>query len=135
MLQAGILIPGINLLLSRARQTDTLIISGRGFPCLPEIETVDISLIADIPRVVQVLNAIRENFKAGRAFMAQEFYSVNSPGICEEFEQALNGLHVTLEPHALLKRRASHAAGLIRTGDTTRFGDIVIELARSPQGA
>ena len=129
MLQAGILNPNINSLLSRVRHTNVLIISDKGFPYWPEIETVDISLVADIPRVVEVLSAVRENFKVGRAFMASEFSSVNSSRICEEFEQALNGLDVTLEPHIQLKKRASNAIGLIRTGDTTRFGNILIESA------
>ncbi|HXN49764.1 MAG TPA: RbsD/FucU domain-containing protein, partial [Bryobacteraceae bacterium] len=69
MLEAGILNPAINSLLSRVRHTNTLVIADRGFPFWPQIETVDISLINDIPHVLDVLAAIRANFVLGRAFM------------------------------------------------------------------
>jgi len=37
------------------------------------VETIDISLVDDVPKVLDVLRAIRSNFVAGRAFMAEEF--------------------------------------------------------------
>ena len=49
MLRSGILNPAINSLLSRVRHTNTLVIADRGFPYWPHIETVDISLVDDIP--------------------------------------------------------------------------------------
>ena len=77
MLKSGILNPAINSLLSRVRHTNTLVIADRGFPFWPEIETVDISLVDDIPRVLDVLRAIRQNFVIGAAIMAEEFRSAN----------------------------------------------------------
>jgi len=77
MLKSGILNPAINSLLSRVRHTNTLVIADRGFPFWPEIETVDISLVDDIPCVLDVLRAIRRNFVIGAAIMAEEFRSAN----------------------------------------------------------
>ena len=62
MLKTGILNPALNSLLSRVRHTNTLVIADRGFPFWPMIETIDISLIDDIPCVLDVLLAIRPNF-------------------------------------------------------------------------
>ena len=62
VLKTGILNPAINSLLSRIRHTNTLVISDRGFPFWPQIETVDISLVDDIPRVLDVLQALTRNF-------------------------------------------------------------------------
>ena len=59
MLKTGILNPQINSLLSRVRHTNTLVIADRGFPFWPEIDTVDIALVDDIPKVLDVLRAIR----------------------------------------------------------------------------
>jgi D-ribose pyranase len=83
MIIQGILNPQINSLLSRIRHTNTLVISDRGFPYWPMIETVDISLVDDIPSVLQVLKAIQSNF----------------------------------------------AIGLIRTGDTTQYANMILESA------
>ena len=57
MIVSGIVNPAINSLLSRVRHTNTLIITDRGFPTLPGIETIDISLVEDIPRVLDVLQS------------------------------------------------------------------------------
>jgi len=77
MLRTGILNPAINSLVSRIRHTNTLVIADRGFPFWPQVETVDISLVDDIPKVLDVLRAIRLNFAAGKVFMAEEFRAAN----------------------------------------------------------
>jgi D-ribose pyranase len=129
MLKTGILNPHINSLLSRIRHTNTLIIADRNFPFWPQIETVDISLTDDVPRVLDVLRAIRTNFNVGSAFMAEEFRETNNPEICLQFEWALKGATLTFEPHIELKKRAPLVIGLIRTGDTTQFANVVLESA------
>jgi len=129
MLKTGILNPAINSLISRVRHTNTLVIADRGFPFWPQIETVDISLVDGIPRVLDVLRAIRANFVAGRAFMAEEFLSANSDQTRAEFEQALSGVPVAFEPHFELKKRVPQAIGLIRTGDTIQYANLIVESA------
>ena len=55
MLKTGILNPAINSLLSRVRHTNTLVIADRGFPSWPSLETIDITLVDDIPTVLAVV--------------------------------------------------------------------------------
>jgi D-ribose pyranase len=129
MLRTGILNPQINSLLSRVRHTNTLVIADRGFPFWPGLETVDISLVDDVPRVLQVLLAIKRNFVIGRVFMAQEFHSGNSAETRQMFEQALDKIAMVVEPHAHLKTRVPTAVGLIRTGDTTQYSNLILESA------
>ncbi len=127
MLKTGILNPAINSLLCRIRHTNTLVISDRGFPFWPQIETVDISLIDDIPRVLDVLQALTRNFVVAQAFMAEEFLSVNQPATKDAFTKALNGTPILYEPHVIFKRRVPQAIGLIRTGDTTQYANLILE--------
>lgn len=129
MLKTGILNPAINSLLSRVRHTNTLVIADRGFPFWPQIETVDISLVDDLPRVLDVLGAIRANFTAGRAFMAQEFRAANSAETVGRFELALAGAALEFEPHVEFKKRVPLAIGLLRTGDTTQYANMILESA------
>jgi D-ribose pyranase len=129
MLKTGILNPNINFLLSRVRHTNTLVIADRGFPFWPQIETVDIALVDDLPRVLDVLNAIRANFNIGNAFMAEEFRVANSPKTCREFEVALDGVPLAFEPHIEFKKRVPNAIGLIRTGDTVPYANMILESA------
>jgi D-ribose pyranase len=127
VLKTGILNPAIQSLLCRIRHTNTLVISDRGFPFWPQIETVDISLVDDIPRVLDVLKALSSNFAVARVFMAEEFLSVNQPETLAAFAIALDRMPTTYEPHVALKKRVPQAIGLIRTGDTTQYANMVIE--------
>ena len=129
MLKTGILNPGVNSLLSRVRHTNLLVIADRGFPFWPQIETVDISLVDDIPRVLEVLRSVRANFAIGRVFMAEEFRGANQAGVRMEFDLALEGLVVIFEPHTDLKKRVPAAIGLIRTGDTVPYANMILESA------
>ncbi len=129
MLKKGILNPAINSLLSRIRHTNTLVISDRGFPFWPQIETVDISLVDDIPCVLDVLKALRENFVVGQAFMAEEFRAVNTPATQAAFAAVLQAVPVLYEPHLVFKKRVPQAIGLIRTSDTVQYANIILESA------
>jgi D-ribose pyranase len=129
MLRTGILNPALNSLLSRVRHTNTLVIADRGFPYWPQIETVDIALVDDVPRVLDVLNAIRANFSIGRVFMAEEFRTVNSTDTVRALEGCLKEAAIFFEPHLEFKKRVPHAIGLIRTGDTIQYANMILESA------
>ncbi len=129
MLVGGILNPQINALLSRVRHTNTLVIADRGFPFWPQVETIDITLTDDIPRVLDVLAAIRMNFSIGAAYMAAEFQAANSEERRDSFARALAEIPVTFEPHVHFKQRVPSAIGLIRTADMTQYANIILESA------
>lgn len=126
MLKTGLLNPQVLSLLARTRHTNTLVIADRGFPFWPELETIDLSLVDDVPTVLQVLAAIRPNFVISEAFMAAEFLSANSPATRKTFAQAVKGVKLTHEPHVALKQRLAGAIGLIRTGDTIQYANMIL---------
>jgi D-ribose pyranase len=127
VLKTGILNPAINSLASRIRHTNTLVISDRGFPFWPQIETIDISLVDDIPKVLDVVQALRKNFVAVQAFMAEEFLSENTAETQAAFLAALKGVPTIYEPHVIFKKRVPQAIGLIRTADTVPYANLILE--------
>jgi D-ribose pyranase len=126
MLKTGILNPGINSLLACVRHTNMLVIVDRGFPSWPGLETVDISLVDDIPTVLQVLNAIMLNFNIGHIYMAEEFLAENTPEVCETFARAVGDIPIEFESHVNFKRRVTGAVGLIRTADTIQYANMIL---------
>ena len=126
MLIKGILNPQINSLLSRVRHTNLLVIADRGFPFWPTIETVDISLVDNIPTVLQVFQAIRTNFEIGEVLMAQEFIEVNSPSVRKAFSKAIADISLRYMRHAELKKLVPGAIGLIRTGDLIQYANMIL---------
>ncbi len=129
MLKTGILNPQLASLLARVRHTNTLVIADRGFPFWPGMETVDLSVVDNLPTVLQVLAAIRPNYVIGKAWMAQEFLKVNAKTTQRKFITALRGASLKFEPHLEFKKRVPHAIGLIRTGDATPYANMILESA------
>ena len=126
MLNTKILNPQLLSLLARVRHTNALVIADRGFPFWPQIETVDISLTDDIPSVLQVLAAVRQDFHAAQAYMAREFLKHNPPATRARFEKGLKGVPTTYEAHVEFKKRVPGAIGLIRTGDTVQYANMIL---------
>ena len=64
-------------------------------------------------------------------------YSPQDPGwmaatdapVRNAFGRVFRGLKVTREPHVQFKKRVPGAIGLIRTGDATPYGNLIIESA------
>jgi D-ribose pyranase len=126
MLKTGILNPQLLSLLARVRHTNALVIADRGFPFWPGIETVDLALVDGVPTVLQVLAAVRANFVVAEAYMAEEFLQVNAAATRRRFAAALHGARLTHEPHGVFKRRVPGAIGLVRTGDTVQYANMIL---------
>jgi D-ribose pyranase len=127
MLKSGILNPHVLSLLARVRHTNWLVIADRGFPSWPGIETIDLSLVDDLPTVPQVLAALRPNFVIRQAWMAEEFRQENTEATQARFAEALAGVKVVYELHGSFKHRVPRAIGLIRTGDTIQYANVILE--------
>lgn len=129
MIRTGILNPGLLSLLARLRHTNRIVIADRGFPSWKGLETLDLSLVDGIPTVLQVLDAIRANHVIGAAWMAQEFLEHNTADVCGRFARSLEGVRLEHQPHAQFKKLVPECIGLIRTGETVQYANIVLESA------
>lgn len=126
MLIRGLLNPQVLSLVARVRHTNALVIADRGFPFWPAIETIDLALVDGIPTVRQVLRALRQNFEVAEAYMAEEFLKENPAAVRRAFATELRGAKLIHEPHVEFKKRVPGAIGLIRTGDTTPYANLIL---------
>ncbi len=132
MIQEGILNPHILHLLARIRHTNTLVISDWAFPSWTGIEIVDISLTKGIPTVLDVLGLLKPAFKVGHIWQAGEFLAHNPDETIAAFDASFAAFapaEVTRLPHIQFKALVPNAIGLIRTGDPTAYGNIILESA------
>lgn len=129
MLKTGILNPALLELIARIRHTNLIVIADSAFPFWPQIETVDISLIDGVPTVAQVVDALRAQAQIGRAYAAEEFLKTNSKRTGDALRKRLAGVELNFEPHVEFKRRVPGAIGLIRTGDTIPYANLILESA------
>jgi len=126
MINHGILNPQILSLLARVRHTNAIVIADRGFPFWPMIETVDVSVVDDLPTVLQLIAAVRANHNFTQAYQAKEFLKNNTASVRQKFATALKGVPTKFEPHMEFKKRVPHAIGLIRTGDTVQYANTIL---------
>ena len=134
MLQKGILNPQINHLLSRVRHTNTLVIADWAFPSWKDMEMVDLALTRGIPLITDLLGLLHLNFKVGRVWQAEEFLDTNPKEVINKFQEGFDGfrnlypeLEVIRMPHDDFKKLVPLATGLIRTGDPTAYGNLILE--------
>lgn len=126
MIIEGIINPDLQHLLCRIRHTNMLVIADAAFPFWPQIETVDLALVRGVPTIVQVLDAVLPNLKVGPIYMAEEFKRTNPKATQNAFAKACRGVEIQFEPHIEFKKRVPDAIGLIRTGDTTAYGNMIL---------
>ena len=126
MINHGILNPQILSLLARVRHTNAIVIADRGFPFWPMIETVDVSVVDELPTVLQLIAAVRANHNFTQACQAEEFLKNNTTATRQKFAAALKSVPTTFEPHVEFKQRVPHAIGLIRTGDTVQYANTIL---------
>ena len=129
MIETRILNPRLLSLLARVRHTNRIVIADAMFPSWPGMEEVDLSLVAGLPTVPQVLEAIAATWKPGAAWMAQEFHEHNDASVRREFESALGAGAGVLqyEPHAEMKARVPGSTGLVRTGEMRIYTNVILE--------
>lgn len=127
MIKDGLLNPALLELLARFRHTNTIVVADRGFPFWPQVPTIDLSLVDDVPTVRQVLTALQGRYVIAAAFMAQEFHAQNAAAVAAEYQRLVGPAPIRFEPHVDFKRRVPGTIGLIRTGDTTPYGNIILE--------
>lgn len=102
---------------------------GPRFSIFPDIETIGLSLVDDVPRVLDVLCAVQANLDIGRFLMAEEFRHSNPPNVIERWTDFMEGAELTFEPHVEFKRRVPQAIGIVRTSDTTPYSNVILESA------
>ena len=134
MIQNGILNPDLLELLARIRHTNTLVIADWAFPSWEEVETIDLSLTKGIPLITDLLDLLHDNFKVGRIWQAEEFLNTNPPETIDKYSASFDGfkglypeVEVNRLPHVEFKCLVPQAIGLIRTGDPTAYGNVILE--------
>lgn len=129
MLHTPILNPALNEMLGRVRHTNTLVICDKGFPSWPGLQTIDLSLVDDCPTVLDVLHALVPHFTVGRVWMAEQFKAHNDAALLKAFETGLRNAPITFLDHDAFKKNVPATIGLIRTGGTAPYTNIILESA------
>jgi len=123
--KSGILNPALCQLLARTGHTDYFTISDRGFPVPDGPERIDLSLVDDIPTVLDVLTAIAQEYQIDRIVITNEMQEV-SPQRVEDLKKLVGPDKLEAVSHIEIKRLSQTGKATVRTGDTCPYANIIV---------
>jgi D-ribose pyranase len=126
MQEGGILNRDVARVIARMGHQDELIVCDAGFPIPDGVETVDLAVAKDTPRVTEVLAVLKADFSVEKLIVAEET-DAHSPSMLREIREVLGAMiPVETIPHAELKRRSRGVKAIFRTGDFTAYTNVLL---------
>lgn len=126
MNETGIVNRDIAAALSKQGHGDLMMVVDAGFAIPQGVEVIDISLSENIPMVIDVLAELRKFFSVEKLIIARQTKDV-SPTLFRKISESFGeNMEVEIIDHSVLKKISRDVKTVIRTGDFTAFGNVII---------
>jgi D-ribose pyranase len=126
MQEIGIINRGIAAAISKQGHQDLLMVTDAGFAIPDGVEVIDISLGENKPLVPEVLAELKNFFSVEKMIMARQTKDV-SPSLFNKISKAFGDkMEVEVIDHSELKKLSREVKTIIRTGDFTAFGNVIL---------
>jgi len=126
MKEVGMINGQIDAALNRQGHMDLMMVVDAGFPCPDHVELIDIALSEGVPTILDVLAELRKVHSVEKIVLAQETQKHNPAYFVEVSKAFGNGVAVEVIPHAELKERSHRVKTIVRTGDFTAWGNVML---------
>jgi D-ribose pyranase len=126
MKEIGMLNGQIDSALTRQGHMDLMMVVDAGFPCPDHVELIDIALSEGIPKILDVLAELRKVHSVEKIVMAQETQDHNPTYFTKAAKSFGDDVELEVIPHSELKKRSHNVKTIIRTGDFTAWGNIML---------
>lgn len=124
----GILNSDISRVLSYMRHTDTICIGDCGLACPESVELIDLSVSKNLPSFLQVLDAVLDDYKTEKIYLASEIQDKNS-ALLEDINVRLSDVPCTFISHEEFKLNLKNCKAVIRTGEMKPYANIILQSA------
>ncbi len=126
MKEQGMINREISKLISEQGHTDLLMVCDAGFAIPNGVKVVDLSYGVNKPMVVDFLKELSGVFSVEKMFMANETKET-SPSLFNAISKSFGeGVPVETIPQADMRNRSKEVKAIIRTGDFTAFGNVIL---------
>ena len=126
MKEVGMINGQIDAALTRQGHMDLMMVVDAGFPCPDHVELIDIALAEGVPSIPEVLAELRKVHSVEKMVVAQETQDHN-PTYLDDVSKAFgDGVEVEVIPHTELKERSHSVKTIVRTGDFTAWGNVIL---------
>lgn len=97
-----------------------------GFACPDQVEVIDIALREGVPSVLEVLAELRKVHSVEKIVMANETRDHNPTHFKNAAKAFGKGVEIEVIPHIEFKQRSHQAKTIVRTGDFTAWGNVML---------
>jgi D-ribose pyranase len=126
MKEIGILNRNIAASIAKQGHGDLLMVTDAGFAIPLGVEVIDLSLDENKPMVLEVLAILKKYFSVEKMIMADQTRKV-SPTLFANISSAFgDGVPVETVDHSKIKEMSKTVKAVIRTGDFTAFGNVIL---------
>ncbi len=123
MRKDGLWHPRLASIVTAMAHTDTLVIADAGLPVPAGVEVVDLVWGPRQPELLPVLQAVLAELIVEAAMVASE---LTHPELSAGIGERLAGVRLSRVPHEELKRLVGAARAVVRTGETTPYGNVLL---------
>ncbi len=126
MKEVGMLNGHIDSALVRQGHMDLMMVVDAGFPCPDEVELIDIALSEGVPQILDVLAELRKVHSVEKIVMAQDTQDHNPTYFDKVAKSFGDNVEIEVIPHTELKEQSHNVKTIIRTGDFTAWGNVML---------
>jgi D-ribose pyranase len=126
MKKGALLNAELSRLIASLGHTDTIVIGDAGLPVPSSVQCIDLAVTRNVPRMLEVLDAVLAEMHVETAWIADELARGN-PDLTQKLRARLTGAATLVaEPHQALKLRSERARAVVRTGEFTAYANIIL---------
>lgn len=126
MKEIGLINRNLAKVVAEQGHQDLLMVVDAGFAIPLGVETIDISLTENNPMVVDVLTVLKKFHSIEKMILAKQTKETN-PSLFNRISTAWgNDIEIEVVDHSELKQISKTVKAVIRTGDFTAFGNVIL---------
>ncbi len=125
MKKQGILNEQLSAIIAATGHTDMIVVSDAGLPVPLEVEKVDLAVLPNFPRFLDVLKAVSGELSVEKIILAEETQKV-SPEMYKSIIELFPDIPIETMPHVDFKRKTKEARALVRSGEFTPYANVIL---------
>ena len=125
MKKSGIMHRELSAVVAGMGHGDELMICGSAFPIPDSARRIELALEPGLPAFMDVVRIVCKELLVERVLIAEETRTV-SPKRFEELTSFFKGIKIDVIPQSELKQHANTAKACVRTGECTKFSNVVL---------
>jgi D-ribose pyranase len=106
--------------------TDQIVICDAGLPIPLGVERIDLTVIRNQPRLLDVLKPIMAEIVVEKIILAEEIRTA-SPDLAAQIRELAGSIPIEFVSHVQFKSLTHAAKAIVRTGEHTPFANVILQ--------